>query len=222
MRDSDEPDWKAIVRERIGSLQLDRVQEEEIACELAGHLEDVYEGLCAKGICKSEALERSLEEINWRQLSRRIQSAKRGGVYMNNRTKQFWLPAMVSLAISEGVLLIISLTVANNIRISMMGPKVTYIPWLVSLPIAGAVAAYLSRQAGSQWKTLLAASLFPAAMGLSFVLVGIAITLTTGVRIFAQPQWLYASRALGVGVLVPAAALLLGAAPFVGRRVVQS
>ena len=137
---------------------------------------------------------------------------------MNNRTKQFWLPAMVSLGISEGVLLLVTVVFAKDLRISMMGPKAIYIPWLISLVIAGAAAAYLARRAGSKRKILLAASLFPAAMGLAFVLVGIAITLTTGVRIFAQPQWLYATRALEVGVLVPAMALLFGALPFVGGK----
>lgn len=217
MRDSGAPDWNAIVRERIGSLQLDRVQEEEIACELAGHLEEVYEGLCAKGLCKSEALDRSLREVNWRQLSQRIQSAKKGGVYMNNRTKQFWIPAFASLAISEGVLLLVTIVVRSDLRISMMGPKATYIPWLLSLVIAGASGAYLSRRGGSGWRTLLAASLFPAYTGLGFILVGITFTLTTGVRVFARPQWLYASRALGVGVLVPAMALLAGSLPFMRR-----
>ena len=137
---------------------------------------------------------------------------------MNNRTKQFWLPAMVSLGISEGVLLIVTVVVGRDLRISRMGPKVIYIPWLISLVIAGALAAHVSRRGGSGWRTLVAASLFPAYMGLAFVLVGIAITLTTGVRVFAQPQWLYATRALGVGVLVPAMALLLGSMPFVKRK----
>lgn len=218
MPDSDALDWKEIVRERVGDMRLDASQQDEVICELADHLEETYEGLCAKGICKSDALERSLSEINWRQLSRRIRSAKRKGGYMNNRTKQFWLPAMVSLAISEGVLLVVTVVVRSDLRISMMGPKATYIPWLISLVIAGTAGAYLSRRGGSGWRTLLAASLFPAYTGLGFVLVGITITLITGVRVFARPQWLYASRALGVGVLVPAAALLLGAAPFVKRR----
>lgn len=137
---------------------------------------------------------------------------------MNKRTKQLWLPAMVSLAISEGVLLVVTVVVGRDLRISMMGPKVTYIPWLISLVIAGAVGAHLSRRGGSGWRTLLAASLFPAYIGLGFVLAGIAITLITGVRVFARPQWLYASRALGVGVLIPAIALLLGSLPFVRQK----
>ena len=210
-------DWKGIVRDRMGDMRLDSGQQEDVICELANHMEETYEELRAEGICKSEALERSLSEVNWRQLSRQIQSAKRGGVFMNDRTKQFWLPAMVSLAISEGVLLVVTVVVGRDLRISMMGPKATYIPWLISLVIAGASGAYLSRRGGSGWRTLLAASLFPAYTGLGFVLAGIAITLITGVRVFARPQWLYASRALEVGVFVPAMALLLGAAPFMRR-----
>lgn len=221
MRDLGESDWKAIVRERIGKLRLDPAQHEEVICELASHLQEAYEGLCAKGLCKSDALKRSLCEINWRQLSQKIQSAKHGGMLMNNRTKQFWLPAMVSLAISEGVLLVVTF-VATNFYISIAGPKVIYIPWLISLVIAGAAGADLSRRGGSGWRTLLAASLFPAYIGLGFVLVGIAFTLITGAPIFAQPQWLYVSRALGVGVLVPAMALLLGAALFVRRSRVDA
>lgn len=222
MPDSGTLDWKSMVRERLGNMQLDAYQQEEIVREIASHLDELYEELCAKGLCKTGALERSLSEINWRQLSRKIQTAKREEMFMNNRTKQFWLPAMVSLAISEGVLLLVTVVVGRDLRISMMGPKMTYIPWLISLVIAGNAGAYLSRRGGSGWRTLLAASLFPAYIGLAFVLVGIAITLTTGARIFAQPQWLYAIRALGVGVFVPAIALLLGSLPFVRQPGVRA
>lgn len=223
MPDSQLPDFKLLVRERIGKLQLDSAQQEEIIAELAGHLEEVYEHWSTKGLCKSDALRRSLkeEEINWRQLSRNIQSAKRE-VYMNNRTRQFWLPALASLGISEGVLLAVSFTVANNSHLLMMGPKLIYLPWMACMPLAGAAGAYLSRRAGSKRKTLLAASLFPAMMALCFIFVGIAITLVMGVRIFARPQWFYASMAFGVGVIVPAVLLTLGAVPFLKQRKVTA
>ena len=223
MPDSNVPDWKSIVRERIGNLKLDSAQQEQVIAELAAHLEEVYERELAKGLCKADALQRSLdeEEINWRQLSRKIQSAKHEG-YMNNRTRKFWLPALVGLAISEGVLLAVSFAVANNSHLLMIGPKLIYLPWMASMPIAGAAAAYLSRRAGSERKTLLAASLFPALMALCFISVGIAITLFTGARIFARPQWFYASTALGVGVVVPAALLTLGTLPFLKERSVKA
>ena len=217
MLNSEMPDFQSLVRERLGELRLAAAQQEEIFAELAGHLEETYEQLRAKGLCKSDALQRSLKEINWRQLSRQIQSAKYEG-FMNNRTKQFWLPALVSLAISEGVLLGVSFAVANNAHLLMIGPKLIYLPWMASMPFAGAAGAYLSRRAGSERKTLLAASLFPAIMALGFIFTGIAITLITGARIFARPQWFYASMALAVGVVVPAALLLLGSVPFLKER----
>jgi hypothetical protein len=218
MHDASAPDWKSLVRGHMPDLQLDAAQREEIVTELASHLEEVYEGLCTEGLRQPEALSRALEKINWRQLARKIQSAKRKRAFMNGRTRQFWLPALVSLAISEGVLLGVSVSVGTHSRLLMAGPKMIYLPWLVSLPIAGAVGACLSRRAGSERKISLAAALFPAAVGLGFIFVGVAIALITGARVFARPQWLYASRALGVGVVLPAVALLLGSLPFLKRR----
>lgn len=216
------PDFQRLVRERLGKLRLDSAQQEEIIAELAGHLEETYDQLRAKGLCKSDALQRSLEEeANWRQLSRKIQSAKREG-YMNNRTKQFWLPAMVGLAISEGVSFAVGFAVARNPHLALIGPKLIYLPWMASMPFAGAAAAYLSRRGGSKRKTLIAASLFPAVMALCYVSSGIAITVVTGARIFARPQWFYASMALCVGVVVPAGLLLLGSLPFLKERSVKA
>jgi hypothetical protein len=231
------PDFQRLVRERLGELRLDSAQQEEIVAELAGHLQETYEQLRAKGLCKENALQRSLEEdeINWRELSRKIQSAKREEGFMNDRTKQFWLPALVTLTISEGVLLIVSASVGSHPHLTgpivlylpwlasllTMGPRMIYLPWLASLPLAGAVGAYLSRRAGGASTTLLAASLFPVEIGLFFGLAAIVMTMTTGNRIFARPQWLYASMAIAVGVVVPSLALLLGSLPFLKQRSVK-
>jgi hypothetical protein len=222
MHDPNWPDWKPLVREHMPNLKLDSAQREEIVAELASHLEEVYEGCCAEGLHPAEALSRSLQKINWRRLARRVESAKRKEGSMNSRSRQFWLPALVSLSISEGVLLGVSVIVGSHSQLLMAGPKMIYLPWLFSLPVAGGVGAYLSRRAGGERKSLLAASLFPAAVGLGFICAGIAIALLTGARIFARPQWLYASRALEVGVVVPAIALLLGSLPFLKQRSVRT
>ncbi len=220
MPEPETPDFQSLIRERLGELRLDTTQQEEIVAELAGHLEETYEQLRAKGLCKPDALQRSLEEdeIKWRELSRKIQSAKRKEGFMNDRTRQFWLPALVSLALSEGVLFALSFNIASHPRLLMMGAKLIYLPWLAWLPFAGAAAAYLARRAGSERRTLLAACLFPAAMALCYVSAGIAFTLVTGARIFAKPQWFYASMAMGVGVFAPAGLLLLGSLPFLKQR----
>jgi len=218
MRDSSARDWNFIVRERLVNLRLEAWQQEEIIAELAGHLEEVYEGLCAKGICKADALQRSLEEIDWRELSRKIQSARSEGVFMNDRTRQFWLPAFVSLAISEGVLLALSFIIPMYSRLWQIGPVVLYGPWLLSLPAAGAAGAYLSRLAGGGRRALLGAVWFPAIVGLGFICGGLLITLVMGVRVFARPQWFYVSLALIVGVILPCVALWLGSLPFLKER----
>lgn len=208
------PDWKFLVRQRMKDLKLAPGEKEAVIVEISSHIEETYASFCKEGLCKSEALQRSIDAVDWRRLCGKIQSAKRKEVFVNDRTRQFWVPALVSLAISEGVLLAASIIVGSHPRFLMAGPKMIYLPWLVSLPIAGAAGAYLSRRSGSERKILLAASLFPAAVGLCFICAGIAITLVTGIRIFANPQWFYASRALEAGVVVPSVALLLGSLPF--------
>src|SRR5689334_10712692 len=138
MPNSQSPDWDLLVRERLKDLKLPPQQVQEVIMELASHLEEIYEGLCAEGLCKSEAMQRSLKEIiDAQQLSRRIQSAKREEGFMNDRTRQFWLPALVSLAISEGTLLLISITVGTHFQVWRLGPMAMWVPWLISLPAAG-------------------------------------------------------------------------------------
>ena len=210
--------WKSLVHERLNHLRLEPTEREEVIAELSSHLEDAYASFCKQGFCAEEAQRRSLAGIPWRRLTFDIQNAKRKGVSMNKRTKQFLFPALASLAISEGVLLAISFTVGSHPHLFLRGSRMIYLPWLISLPIAGATAGYFSRRAGSKLKTIVTASLFPAAVGLSFVFVGIGITLITGARIFAQPQWLYVSQALALGVIVPAIALLVGTLPFLKQH----
>ena len=92
------PEWKALVRERLGDLGLAASQEEIIVAELASHLEEVFDEACAQGFCKSEAIERSLAQVtDWHGLSRNIQRAKREEGTMNHRTKTLWLPGLISL-----------------------------------------------------------------------------------------------------------------------------
>jgi hypothetical protein len=93
------PDWKTLVLERLKRLGLSPTQEEEIVSELAGHLEDCYEEFRTQGVGKSEAIERSLEQVaDWPNLARKLRRAKRKEEMMNRRTKTLWLPALISLA----------------------------------------------------------------------------------------------------------------------------
>ncbi len=91
-------EWSALVREHLGGLNLAAAQQEEIVTELAGHLEDLYEEGRAQGLYESEAIERAFDEVaDWQRLARKIRRAKREEENMNNRTKRFWLPALISV-----------------------------------------------------------------------------------------------------------------------------
>jgi len=128
-----------------------------------------------------------------------------------SRTASFWLPALVSLAAAM-VLLMISTLIGMLPRFVADGisTPVTYIPWLLTLPACGAIAARLSRRAGGGRLTCLAAALFPV-IAIS-TLVG--FLLLAGKFVFAKPQWFYLLSAVLYGAILPTIGLLAGAMPF--------
>lgn len=63
------PDWKKIVREKLGRLPLNNGRREEVIEELAQQLESAYEEALAQGITEQEALRRSLAQFkDWEKL----------------------------------------------------------------------------------------------------------------------------------------------------------
>lgn len=218
------PEWKALVRERMGSFGLAPVEEEAIVAELASHLEDVYEEACAQGLCKSEAIERSLAQVaDWRGLSRNIQRAKCKEGMMNQRTKTLWLPGLISLTAAMFFLMISELVSlqprflaprffaavhAGTTNASV--PLIAYLPWLSLLPFCGAAGAFLSRRAGGGRPARLAAGLFPWMALFCLVLF---LTLAGQIVPFKHQWFAFVTELLFVSV-PPAMALLLGIMPF--------
>jgi hypothetical protein len=63
------PDWKKIVREKLGSLPLNGGRQEEVIEELAQQLESTCEEAIASGVSEPEATRRSLAQFsNWEKL----------------------------------------------------------------------------------------------------------------------------------------------------------
>src|SRR5262249_22212301 len=63
------PDWKKIVREKLGTLPLTNGRRDEVIEELALQLESAYEEALAQGINEQEALRRSLAQFkDWERL----------------------------------------------------------------------------------------------------------------------------------------------------------
>jgi hypothetical protein len=107
------PDWKALVREHAGSFGLPHELEEEVVAELAGHLQDLYEEGREQGLCQSEAIDRSLEQVcDWRRLAQQIERAKCEEGIMNHRTKALWLPGMIGMAQAAGWMFFLQRTLA--------------------------------------------------------------------------------------------------------------
>ncbi len=201
------PDWIGYVQRKLGSTGLPRDCEQEVIAELAGHLEDAN-GSAPPG-----------EPVaDWAALARDIRDAKEN--YMNTRMRAFWIPGLVVGVISSialrlvqaaGVRPIVGFT--HNLEV------VIYIPWLIMLPLVGALGAYWSRQAGGHTQMRLLAAIFPCiALG---VPAGVMMLGTVGAAFFYpgtvdRLSFLAMAFPLFVGVwmVTPGVALALGALPF--------
>lgn len=63
------PDWKRIVREKLGTLPLTNGRRDEVIEELAQQLESAYEEALAQGVNEQEAMSRSLGQFkDWEKL----------------------------------------------------------------------------------------------------------------------------------------------------------
>jgi hypothetical protein len=209
-----------LVRERLGALGIGAEREEEVVAELAGHFEDAYEGCLESSATPEMASARAFGEVsNWSRLSREIRRATEEDP-MNARTKHLWLPGMVMLFFSSVLLMFITRfgPLPVFVWIDPRVPLLLYVPWLVALPVFGAAGAYWSRRAGGQIHARIAAGVFPVLMLAAAFGMILPIAL-----IFEGHGWrMFQLKALVIfllgWVLIPGAALLLGALPFLRNR----
>ena len=204
------PDWNKLVRERLGPSRLTHAQEAEVVMELATHLEELYKEQLALGMSESQALERVLtQDVRWQLLAKNIERVKRKEEMMNSRTKQLWLPGLLSLAASMGWMMILQKVIspAQTPWKHAGVPVLPYLLWAITLPLIGAASGYLAHRAGSSRPARFAAVLFP-----SIVMSPIWLFILAGSH--HPVQW--ANFCLGVlfWVVAPGAALLAGAWPF--------
>jgi hypothetical protein len=193
-------------------MHLTPAQQEEVVDELAAHLEDLSQEQIDGGMSESQALQRILDqESNWRELGRKIERAKEGA--MNNRTRQFWVPALVSLTASMTWMM--ALQIASS-KLEMPWKHaglavLPYVVWVITLPLIGAATGYWSLRAGSGRPTRMAAVAFPSIVMAVLWLVLLGVVLA---RKAPQPfLTLNFSYGFLLWVVVPAAALLLGTLP---------
>jgi len=105
------PDWKKIVREKLGRLPLNNGRREEVIDELAQQLESAYEEAIASGASEPEALRRSLAQFSdWEKLRSDVFRSVEGtqlplweqnGIFAPRR-----LPVWIALALTLVLLLV--------------------------------------------------------------------------------------------------------------------
>ena len=212
------PDWSRLISERMGVLALSGAVRDEVVAELATHLEELYQACRARGASESQAIEIALSQAtDWQELGREISDIKDEEAGMNDRSKQLWLPGLVTLTASMVWLMMLQ-RVNWNLGSSWFHespPLMPYLMWLITQPVFGAAGAYLSRRNGGTLIARLAAGIFP-----SIALLGLLIFITfTGFFVERNPfLWKHpAFFALVVfpWAILPAISLLIGVVPFV-------
>jgi hypothetical protein len=223
------PDNQELIRERLGNLGLGTCREEEIFRELSDHVADHAAALEARGVPRDAAVRAALDSVfNWPEFREEILSAETEEAIMNYRTKVLWLPALCALTLSNVMLALIQVFGPPPhfywfYTGKSMQPMIAFfVPWLISQPVVGAVAAYWSRRAGGALRHQLLAALAPviALLGLFVLILPFSMVLDKHV---AHNIRLTAFLVLTVvWVLLPSVPLLIGAAPFLRKPRPQS
>ena len=141
--------WRKYVRERFAESGDSGRADEPVVEELAEHLEDVYAEQCATGLGQAEAWRQAERQVeDWRKLRRDIEAARREGA-MSERVTKFWMPSFVTLLLGWGTLALLIWARVQPFTTGARGAKglIVYAPWLMVLPLVGALGAYMARRA---------------------------------------------------------------------------
>jgi hypothetical protein len=216
------PDWEAVVEQHLSGLALEPTERVEVIAELAAHLEESCEELRREGMTEEEAARRTLSQVeDWRKLSRLIQIARKKENGMTNRVKQFWLPSLLTLLLTMGLLALIQIFGPNPWMVarheknawSVIAPvAVIYLPWLLSLPLVGALGAFLSHRSGGSRRAVFYSIIFPVLPYLVFFLIGLPMIVILNHHIAHDVIFGALFVGLLAWVVAPAAALLTGGA----------
>lgn len=218
------PDWRELVRQRLGPLDVDPASAADIELELAEHLEDACEAHLRQGLAPAEAIDRTLAAVpDWPLLASRIVEARLEEVTMVERLKRLWIPGLFVVIVSTGWLGYTTRFRAVG-QIPWRDPLLSidfYVEWLLALPLLGALGAWWSRRAGGSRSARATAALLPVA-----VLVGVWFVIVPAAILFDRPfpigTWWRGVPALFIGwVVIPAAALFAGAWPFLKREATE-
>jgi len=210
-------DWDELVRAKLAGLAIEPREKREVIEELAAHLDETCEELRGRGFTEEDATELSLCEVkDWPDLRRRIQTARTKENVMTNRVKQFWLPSLLTLFLAMVLLEVIQVfgpnpwMPATDGRLRMVPMAVVYVSWLLTLPLIGAMGAYLSIRAGGSPRAVFSSILFPVFPYLVFFVVGLPLALILDDHVAHNITIPAFFVGLSAWIIFPAVALLAG------------
>jgi hypothetical protein len=206
------PDWERLVAERLAHSKLTPELQREVVAEIAAHLEECYCELVRAGSSDPEGQTRA-QVRDWNALCRKILRSKEDRMSF---ARKVVMPGIAALIVALAALrLFVYMLIAPesvpcgpdlscvSVRVSADGPA--YLPWLATLPLAGALAAGLARRMDAQPVQRLVAALFPALyLALEMFVMGLVFGFFWRIPIY----W----------VIIPAMVCALGAVPFLGDR----
>jgi hypothetical protein len=211
------PDWNRLIFERMGTSTLSREVRDEVVAELATHLEELYQACRAQGANESQAIETALSQAaDWQELGREISDAKNEEDGMNDRSKQFWLPGLVTLTASMLWLMLLQRWNWRPETTLAYGspPLAPYLIWLITQPVFGAAGAYFSCRNGGSRLARLAAGMFPsiAMLGLLIFIALAGFFVERNPFLWKHPA--YFALIVFPWAIFPALALSIGVLPF--------
>src|SRR2546430_2477109 len=172
------------------------------------------------------AMEQTLAQVaDWQDLCRKIQIARTVKEnLMNDRVRQLWLPGLLTFMLSTGTLALLQIFGPKPWVVALRGVLpvgLMYVPWLLSLPLVGAMGAFLSYRAGGSQRTVFSSIVFPVVPFLASILLVLPVSLIFDRFIAHNIAPMSLVMALLGWVLLPGVALLAGGLPaqfFFSRR----
>jgi hypothetical protein len=216
-------DHQELIKERLGKLGLGTRREEEILRELGEHLQDHVAALEAGGMASEEAAREALDSVsNWPEFREAILAAETEMTTMNYRTKVLWLPALCTFTLSMGLLALLQISGLRPSFFLWSRFIPIHIPWLIALPIIGAIGAFWSKRAGGSVLLQLLVSQAPALIWECIMLVMLPLALVIDRHVPFSLKMEGLMTYIVAWVLLPSLALFLGAVPFLRKPQAQS
>jgi hypothetical protein len=214
------PDWQELVRQQLAGIQLSEDEAAQVIDELASHLEESYRALVCEGVPEQAAVWRALRQVNdWQHLKREIETARKKEPLMNKRVSQFWFPAFLTLLLAMVFLMVIEelgprpwISPADN-HPRIMPIAVVYFAWLITLPLLGALGAYLATRAGAAPRAVFSSIIFPVLPYFGFFVIGLPIAVILDDHVAHNIMLPGLFLGFGAWVVLPAIALLAGGVP---------